>query len=290
MKTKLLLIIAIALTANVFSQIPNSGFESWSTIGSYEDPDGWATMNILCTGPFYSCTKSTDHYPASVGNYSIRVENNTSLTQMTGAYGMAMTNAFDYPFKPAFPVIGHPTSLTGYFKYNSVNMDTMFIKVILFDSGTIVSNADFVVGVSVPSWTSFSLPLPSYITADSATILVSAFFPNGPVDGPNGNSVLNVDNINFDNLIASVPTQVAKNTPFNLYPNPAIDVVMLNIQNLNNDMLSLNIYNVIGELIRSEPVIQNEQQINIGDLINGIYVVEIKGDRWSEKQKLIIQK
>jgi hypothetical protein len=142
MKIKLLLFVltAFLISNNAFSQIPNSGFESWNNLGSYEDPAGWATMNYLCAGPFYSTTKSSDHFPSSVGSYSIRVENNTSLTQMTGGYGMSITNAFDYPFKPAFPVVGHPNSLTGYYKYNSVNNDTMFVKIVLFNNGTIVSN------------------------------------------------------------------------------------------------------------------------------------------------------
>ena len=78
----IVLTVLIALTIRLNAQIPNSGFENWTTVGSYENPTGWATMNPYCAGPFYSCTKSTDHYPASVGNYSIRIENNTSLTNI----------------------------------------------------------------------------------------------------------------------------------------------------------------------------------------------------------------
>jgi len=49
--------IIIAITTN--GQIPNSGFETWTTVGSYENPTDWATMNASSAGPFYSCTKST---------------------------------------------------------------------------------------------------------------------------------------------------------------------------------------------------------------------------------------
>ncbi len=72
-------LIALAMETN--AQIPNSGFENWTTTGSYQEPTGWATMNPASAGPFYSCTISTDHYPVSVGNYSMRLESNTSLTQ-----------------------------------------------------------------------------------------------------------------------------------------------------------------------------------------------------------------
>jgi len=52
----------------------------------------------------------------------------------------------------------------------------------------------------------------------------------------------------------------------------------------------LNIYNVIGKLTRSEELQQNQRQINIGDLNDGVYLVEIKSKKWTGKQKLIIQR
>jgi len=75
-----------------------------------------------------------------------------------------------------------------------------------------------------------------------------------------------------------------------IFPNPASDIVTLNIDNTNNADLTLNIYNVIGKLVRSELLKQNQKQINISDLKNGIYLVEIKSKKWSEIKKLIIQR
>ena len=289
-KFTIILIVLIAMTITTKAQIPNSGFENWTTIGSYEEPTGWATMNPASAGPFYSCTKSTDHYPTSVGNYSIRLENNTSLTQATGAYGMAITNAFDWPFKPAFPIVGHPTSLTGYYKYNSLNNDSMFIRVVLFNNGTMLGYNTFVTGITASTWTPFNLSFSTYTTADSATLYFSAFWPSSQSSGPKGNSVLYVDNLNFDNLITSVSKQTTENKTFGLYPNPAADIVSLNIDNANNFELTMNIYNVIGELVKSELLKQNQQKINLRDLINGVYLIEIKSKEWSAKQKLTIQR
>ncbi len=289
-KFAIILTILLAMTIITNAQIPNNGFEDWTTIGSYEDPTAWATMNFVSAGTFYSCTKSTDHYPENVGIYSIRLENNTSLTQMTGAYGMAMTNAFDWPFKPAFPVTGNPTSLTGYYKYESFNNDSMFIRIVLFENSIMLGNSIFVTGISTSIWTSFNIPFSNYSSADSATIQLSAFYPESETDGPNGNSVLYVDNLNFDNLITSTSELTKQNMEFNLYPNPAFDIVTLNIDNTNNTDLTLNIYNVTGKLIGSEKLQQNQQQINIGDLNNGIYLFGIRSKEWTVKQKLIIQR
>lgn len=122
------------------------------------------------------------------------------------------------------------------------------------------------------------------------TILISAFYPRYPTHGPKGNSSLKVNNLNFDMLITSVSEQTSDNKAFSLYPNPAVDYFSLSFDIKDGTDLTLNIYNVIGELIRTEKLQQNQQQINIEDLNNGIYVFEIKSDGWSERQKLIIQR
>ena len=287
-KCTIILTVLIAITITTNAQIPNSGFETWTTTGSYEEPTSWATMNPACSGPFYSATKSTDHYPASVGNYSIRVENNTSLTKFTGGFGMAITNAFDYPFKPAFPIVGSPTSLCGYYKYTSLNNDSMFIRIVFFQNSIQLGYNTFVTGISASNWTSFILPL-TYPSADSATLYVSALWFSSQTSGPKGNSVLYVDNLSFDNLITSISEPGSVNSPFSLYPNPAFDIITLNIDNYNSDLI-LNIYNVMGTLVKSKLLKQNQRQINIGDLSNGIYMVEIKSKELTEKQKLIIQR
>jgi hypothetical protein len=84
-------------------------------------------------------------------------------------------------------------------------------------------------------------------------------------------------------IAASVPGLI-------VYPNPASDIITLNVNNTNNAELTLNIYNVIGKLIHSEILQQNQQTINTSDLNSGIYLVEIKSDEWSGKQRLVIQR
>ncbi|MFH1004128.1 MAG: T9SS type A sorting domain-containing protein [Bacteroidota bacterium] len=85
-------------------------------------------------------------------------------------------------------------------------------------------------------------------------------------------------------------TMATNTTSISIYPNPASDIITLNVDNRNNANLTLNIYNVIGELIKSELLKKNQQQINISNLNNGIYIVVIKSKELTENQKLIIQK
>lgn len=58
----------------------------------------------------------------------------------------------------------------------------------------------------------------------------------------------------------------------------------------NNVDLTLNIYNVMGTLVKSEMLKQNNRQFTIGDLSNGVYMVTIKSKDFTENQRLIIQR
>lgn len=74
------------------------------------------------------------------------------------------------------------------------------------------------------------------------------------------------------------------------YPNPSSDLITVKIENINSTNFNLTIYNIMGKIVKSEKINTNQKQINITDLSNGIYTVEIKAEGWSEKQKLIIQR
>ena len=270
-KFALILAFLMAFTIITNAQIPNHGFELWTTSGSYSDPDsGWVTNNQFSAGTYYPVTKSADHYPASVGSFSIKMENNSLLS------GTAAEN-----------------SLCGYYKFESFNNDTMTITAVLYQNGVVVSTAVFTDTSTTSTWTSFNIPFSTYTVADSAQIGFSAFhssldgtFPTGPY----GNSILYIDNISFDNLITGVPDHISDNTTLMLFPNPATDIITINVNGSSKTDLNVNIYNITGSLVKAETLEQNQQQINISNLSNGIYLVEINSENICKTQKLIIQK
>lgn len=293
-KFTIILTVLFAIMFKANAQIPNSGFEDWDTYPNYLEPMDFLTSNSYASTSFYPVTRSTDHYPSDIGNYSIRFENNTILLPNIDGFGFVLQNSsyvlLDGP-AASFPIIGHPGSLTGYYKY-SPQGDTMRILVVLYSNGVAVTGNSFTSSDTTADWTSFTIPIPSYVTADSGSILIAAYNADGypPEYQPRGNSVLYVDNLNFDNLITSTQSQSIKKTLFNLFPNPASDVIVLNIDYTKNSDVLLNVYNLIGELVRSEKLNTNQEKINIGNLNNGVYMVEIKTTEWMEKQKLIIQR
>jgi ligand-binding sensor domain-containing protein len=93
--------------------------------------------------------------------------------------------------------------------------------------------------------------------------------------------------------LSDVPSGIIdkyKNNSFILYPNPASDFVTLYIDNGINTDFTLNIYNVIGTLVKTVTLNQNNRQINIADLCNGVYIVSLGTIHLNTIQKLIIHR
>ena len=93
----------------------------------------------------------------------------------------------------------------------------------------------------------------------------------------------------FDPSAITGIEDAAKGNNF-FYPNPAYDFITLNTNHTGNSDMTLNIYNISGELIHSAAIIQNQQKININGLSNGIYITEIKSKGGLDKKKLIVQR
>lgn len=99
--------------------------------------------------------------------------------------------------------------------------------------------------------------------------------------------------IYFDGTAVADPISVLEinqMTDQSFYPNPASYIIYLNLKYSSNEKLTLNIYNITGKLNRTEILQQNQQQINVEELKNGVYIVEIKSNSGTKNQKIIIQK
>lgn len=288
MKTHgIILVLFIGILCSVSGQIPNKGFEQWTSFGNYEDPTYWGSTNYASPGTFYAITKSTDHYPPDVGSYSVRLENNALLVPSYGARGFLATGV--PPPSPDFPITGHPTSLTGYYKYSSYG-DYVYIHIQLFKNGLSIANGTYTSIASVSDWTPFEATISDYESADSATIIIAAYTANSFDDIPFGNSILYVDNLNFDHYVTSNIETTSPETLVTVFPNPAANMIMIQTkQELKEDWI-LNIYNISGALVKSELLTKNNQTIRIEDLSSGVYTLKIKSNEMTTQQKLIIQR
>jgi len=293
-KSLFFLSVLMIIAIHSFAQIPNSGFENWTNAGLYEDLDGWGTANSSSpTAP--GATKSTDHYPINVGNYSLRLENDTLIN----AYlGLAMTGSLAEPH-PAFAIIGHPTSLTGYYKFFPLNGDTMYIQIKLFLNGIDVVVEKFSYSDSQTTWAPFSISIPTYTTADSAHIILAACYVDGPSFEPHGNSILYIDNLNFDDFITGIDNSYS-NYPgkfdFALqYQNSFNGGADISFEILSESFVSLKILDVLGrevETIVSRTLASGSHTVkwNANNIQNGIYFCSLQTENYSQSRRIIVLK
>jgi hypothetical protein len=281
MKSILLsLCIFIGITNTLLAQIPNSGFEDWSSFGNGMTIDDWWCSNdsIDPGSTYFPITRSSDHFPASVGNYSMRLECNPAFPTWTG-YGLAWAGGYQGGERPSFPVPGHPNTLCGYYKYFPQNGDKMNIRWILYKNGGVVTAGELLSGVSVSEWTAFEIPLVdnTYVFADSARITITPFNWNGPMLG---NSVLYVDNLSFDYLITSITEYSVKSSGIDVFPNAVSTEINVSVE--MNGYYKLKIFDASGKTLfityEVIPADENAITIPVSALKAGLYLLVLQDE------------
>lgn len=84
--------------------------------------------------------------------------------------------------------------------------------------------------------------------------------------------------------------EYSNNFTFAIYPNPTSELLTINIDLSTNKNMTLNIYNSLGSLVKTKAIEQHTQQLNVSDLNNGFYIVEVQTLNGASKQKLTIQR
>ena len=312
MKTIVVLLL-IVLALPMYAQIPNGGFEDWQTVEGIEIPAApWVTNNLQKKPlgvAFNPVTKSTDHYPANVGSYSVRLENNIAYHSESGellpywacSYGYTTAAFFPGYAGPVFPVTGHPDSLCGYYKFMPQNNDTMAISVGLYYQGELVTFATYYNTATVSSWTSFSIPLPAYTQVDSAQIGFSAFYVGmGLPKGPYGNSVLYIDNVIFKSTVSALETDGDAVNPvkFSLaqnYPNPFNPVTQIGYTLAHATPVQLEVFDLLGRKVATlldteQPAGQHRVTFDGSQFSAGVYLYRLQAGSFTQTRKLVLIK
>ena len=92
---------------------------------------------------------------------------------------------------------------------------------------------------------------------------------------------------------SSITTQIltginkfVNNIEYEIYPNPTSDKLFVKNLGINSDIVTVNIYNVYGNLvIRKE--LNKEDTINLQNLENGLYFIEIHSENICGKEKIL---
>ena len=97
----------------------------------------------------------------------------------------------------------------------------------------------------------------------------------------------NADYVRYGDPISFKTNQSVKgNVDFKLIPNPAQDVVTIQLPNISNQPLSLTICDISGRLVQTIPIQGNTTTISTQQLATGMYLCKLSNS--SQTQKLVI--
>lgn len=259
--------------------IPNAGFENWTNAGSYSNPDGWDQLNSYTSlAGVYTCEQGT---PGAVGSSYLKLTSKT-VTGVGVVPGVAVSGVIDVTTQQAksgFAYTGQPEFLTGKWQHMIFGTSQGFINVKLTkwnsttNTRTTVANGNVVLTGMAMSWANFSIPM-GYIETfapDSCIITMSA---SGST--PANNDYLWVDDLTFTGNVASFQNIVSDNS-IKLYPNPASELINLDLSTIIEKNVQIAIYDMIGNrvLLENTNSTASIANISISNLAKGNYLLNV---------------
>jgi hypothetical protein len=271
----MVLVISSTITT---AQIPNNGFETWTTVGNYSMPDQWDNLNpSTAAAGIFTCIKGT---PGSPGNSYLKLVSKT-VTGMGVVPGIATCGVLDQVTH--LPVSGfsftqRPQNFTGKWQYMVYGAGAGYIDIILtrwdIPSNTriTVASTHKVLPGMVMSWANFSIPL-TYVDGqfpDTCMIFLSA---SG--SAPNNQDFLYLDNLQFTGTIAGVETALSPASALTVYPNPARGSFTARFFSSRTEQLAFQLLNLNGLIVSEQKVAvtsgENTIPFEIKSLPAGIY-------------------
>ncbi len=267
----------LALTAN--SQVPNPGFESWTS----GEPDGWVTSNAPEAG-LVNVVQSNDSH---TGTYALRGE-------VVNFFGTPMACVIQSgPGGHGFPISQQYHSFECYYKFTSVGGDKFSVNVALKKSGNPIAQGAVALPVTVGTYTYLSVPL-DYTTTetpDSAVIQISI---TGPVTGPDVHvgSEMIVDDFS---LSLSTGTEDLSNLDLTakVYPNPAYHSVTIPVPENSPGNITIKVFDTDGKEVKR---LSGDQQqtgtsfirFPVEDMPAGVYFYSLDGQNLHKTGKFTV--
>ncbi|MGV3637847.1 MAG: hypothetical protein ACO1NQ_09395, partial [Flavobacteriales bacterium] len=89
------LLTRLALACTAMAQIPNAGFEDWSTVGAFLEPDDWATLNSLVQGG----PPLAERVPGAQGAYALKMTTRSAFgSPVASGVSSGAFDGFGFPW------------------------------------------------------------------------------------------------------------------------------------------------------------------------------------------------
>lgn len=295
MKKYSFIALFIFFTGLIQAQIPNAGFEAWTSMGSYEVPDSWANMNaVTSSSGVYTTLKGS---PGASGNHYIKLTTKDAGGVITpGIIVSGQLSSTTWLPVSGFPFSQRVESLTGKYQYMGYNNDVATIAAWLTKWNSTLHRRDTIASLwtntkgMIHVWTGFSFPFAYQSTSipDTAIVMISSS-SHTPVK----NSFIWIDDLGFDGAATSV-NNINFPVDVRVYPSPAQDEVTISFSSRNGYPAELSLLNLSGvELYRSMVEVQAGLNNINPDLSNlhlspGVYLIQLETPEGTLTQKLIL--
>lgn len=94
----------------------------------------------------------------------------------------------------------------------------------------------------------------------------------------------------YEILTVGIQEPIAIDMKLNVYPNPTVDLLTLNVENYENKKLSYRMYSVDGLLLIHSPITANITQIDMANRVPSMYFLKITDKNQTIKTFKIIKK
>lgn len=265
-------------TLPVMGQIPNNSFENWTSVGAYEIPDQWGTLNNL-TSPssVYTATKGT---PGNPGNSYLQV---TSRATASGVVpGIVVSGQLDTVTmqpKSGIAFAQRPQELTGNWQYMSFSGSPGSITITLTRWDSINAQREIVASAfqSLPgmvmSWSFFSINI-TYLNGNMPDTCLIVLEASGPA--PSDNDYLWVDNLNFNGNVIGISDPSMPGNSVMVWPNPSSDHFIVSFDRSLEENVLIEMIDLRGRVVLRQVGIRGNAQVTLApDVESGTYIIRI---------------
>jgi hypothetical protein len=284
MKHKLLSLIAVSVIGtSAMAQMPTMDFETWTSQSGYNDPQGWATVNILSNpllggNPVTVFRESNNPHG---GTYCMRITSaaltsNPAPADIPDTVGLALTGSITlFPTQGIFPGFAYsarPANVSAYMRYTPVAGDSCFFFAALTKwngaGRDTIGVAGIYVAGTVANWTLYNMPF-IYDPAFSSTLpdsLVIACVATNEFQPKVGSSMF-VDDISLNGWVGMNDPMVLNTV--NVFPNPASEFTT--IRTNNPAAREVMVFDMTGREIARYSIDNGEVNADAWKMAAGVY-------------------
>ena len=289
------MVSVVAFTVSAMAQIPNAGFETFTTMGAYDVPNGWGTMNnTTAVSSIYTATKGT---PGSPGASYLKL---TSKTVGSGVVnGIAVSGVLDsmsMKAKSGFAYNMQPASLTGKWQHMIYGSSQGSVKAVLtkWNAGlnrrdTVAIAAQTLSGMAM-SWTNFTINF-TYLSANMPDSCIIDLRASGST--PTNNDYLWIDNLAFSGSVTGIEDHGSFITNMLVFPNPSTEAINVNLNLKSSQKVSIELTDITGKLILTKDAGtltgESKQTLNVSSISKGTYLVRVVTESGIEVRKIVIE-